>query len=202
MASPSFLEEASREVRPVYAQATFFVGLGYIAYYLIFDYVDPLGYYDAVLRNERLFDEEVGKLWANMQSFLDEEEVVVNGERVRPRVVMIDIGFRGSKKRPFIVFAIRFRAPVRPGLNVYENRYEPEVAEYDYAAYWIFPPGTKVLEVDMGSGGESWDIVGKNIVAIYGRKGKRSGGYEKIVFEIPQTIASVSGVERRDEEAE
>ena len=185
MASPKFLEEASREVTPVYAQGLFFVGLGYISYYLVFDYHDPLGYYDAVVRNPRLLEEEVGKLWANMQSFLDEEEVVVNGERVRPRVVMIDIGFRGSRKRPFIVFAIRFRAPIKPGMNVYENRYEPEVAEYDYVAYWIFPPETKVLEVDMGRGGEEWDIVGKNIVAIYGRKGRKTGGYEKIVFEMP-----------------
>jgi len=185
VASPKFLEEASREVTPVYAQGMFFVGLGYISYYLVFDYHDPLGYYDAVVRNPRLLEEEVNKLWANMQSFLDEEEVVVNGERVRPRVVMIDIGFRGTRKRPYIVFAIRFRAPVRPGRNVYENRYEPEVAEYDYVAYWIFPPGTKVVEVDMGGGGEEWDVVGKNIVAIYGRKGRRTGGYEKIVFDMP-----------------
>ena len=185
MASPRFLEEASKEVTPVYAHGLFFVGFGYIAYYLVFDYHDPLGYYEAVIRDPRLFEAEVGKLWANMQSFLDEEEVVVNGERVRPRVVMIDIGFRGSRRRPFIVFAIRFRAPVRPGRNVYENRYEPEVAEYDYAAYWIFPPGTKVLEVDMGGGGEEWDVVGKNIVAIYGRKGRRTGGYERIVFDMP-----------------
>jgi len=186
MASPRFLEEASKEVTPVYGQGLFFVGLGYIAYYLIFDYYDPLGYYDTILRNEQLFNEEISKLWANMQSFLDEEEVIVNGVRVRPRIVMIDLGFRGSKKRPFIVFTIRFRAPIRIGKNVYENRYSSEVAEYDYVAYWIFPPGTKVLEVDMGKGDEEWDVVGKNIVAIYGKKGKRTGGYEKIVFEIPE----------------
>ncbi len=189
MASPRFLEEASRQVEPIYAQGFFFVGIGYIAYYLVFDYHDPLGYYDAVLRDEKLFEQEIGKLWANMQSFLDEEEVVVNGVRVRPRVVLIDIGFRGSRKRPFIIFGIRFRAPIKPGLNVYENRYEPEVAEYDYVAYWIFPPGTRVLEVDMGRGGEDWDVVGKNIVAIYGRKGRRTGGYEKIVFELPHEVA-------------
>ncbi len=185
MASPRFLEEASKEVKPVYAQGLFFVGFGYISYYLVFDYHDPLGYYEAVVRDPRLFDSEVAKLWANMQGFLDEEEVVVNGERVRPRVVMIDIGFRGSKRRPFIVFAIRFRAPIKPGRNVYENRYEPEVPEYDYVAYWVFPPGTRVLEVDMGGGGEEWDVVGKNIVAIYGRKGRKTGGYERIVFDMP-----------------
>jgi len=74
---------------------------------------------------------------------------------------------------------------------VYENRYEPEVAEYDYAAYWIFPPGTKVIEVDMGGGSEEWDVVGKNIVAIYGRKGKKTGGYEKIVFDLPESYGAI-----------
>ncbi|RLG77750.1 MAG: hypothetical protein DRO12_01340 [Thermoprotei archaeon] len=183
MVSSRFLEEASREVRPVYAQGHFFVGLGYIAYYLVFDYHDPLGYYEAVLSNPKLFNDEVTKLSYNMQKFLDEEKVVVNNVRVRPLVSMIDIGFRGSKRRPYIVFVIRFRAPIRPGMNVYENWYSAEVPEYDYVAYWVFPPGSKVREVVVG---EEHDIVGGNIVAIYGRKGVKTTGYEKIVFEIPK----------------
>ena len=198
MASPKFLEEASKQIEPIYGQGLFFVGWNYIAYYLVFDYHDPLGYYDAILRNEKLFNDEIAKLWANMQSFLDEEEVIVNGVRVHPRVIMIDIGFRGSKRRPYIVFAIRFRAPIKPGRNVYENRYESEVAEYDYVAYWIFPPGSKVLEVDMGAGNEEWDVVGKNIVVIYGYRGKRTGGYERIVFEVPERLTVEEGVSDED----
>lgn len=186
MASPKFLGEASKQVRPLFAQGLFFVSLGYVAYYLVFYYYDPLGYYDAVLRDKRLFENEIARLHANMQGFLDEELVTVNGVRVRPRVVMIDVGFVESRKRPYILFTIRFRAPVRVGINVYENKYEPEVAEYDYAAYWVFPPGSRVLEVDMGSGDEEWDVVGNNIVVIYGHQGKRTGGYERIAFEIPE----------------
>ncbi len=186
MADPKFLEEASKEVKPIYAQGFFFVGYGVISYYLVFDYSDPLGYYEVVTRDERLYEEEINKLWANMQEFLDEEEVLVNGVKVRPKVVMIDIGFRGSKRRPYITFAIRFKAPLRPGRNVYENKYAAETAEYDYVIYWIFPPGSRVIEVDMGPGDEDWDIVGKNIVVIYGYKGKRTGGYERIVFDLSQ----------------
>lgn len=193
MASTRFLEEASKHVEPIYAQGFFYVSLNYISYYLVFDYHDPYGYYDTVLRDEKLFNEEVGKLWANMQSFLDKEQVVVNNIRVRPRVSMIDIGFRGSKKRPYIVFCIRFRVPIKIGLNIYENRYEPEVVEYDYVAYWVFPPGSRIVKVDMGSGDEEWDIVGKNILAIYGFKGKKTGGYEYIEFEIGKP--EVSGKE-------
>jgi len=184
LASPRFLEEASKNVVPLYAQGFFYVSLGFISYYLVFDYSDPYGYYDTVLRDERLFNEEVSRLWANMQGFLDEEHVAVNGVRVSPRVVMIDIGFRGSRKRPYIVFCIRFRAPVKLGVNVYENRYSPEVVDYDYVAYWVFPPGSRILKVDMGSGGEEWDVVGKNILAIYGFRGRKTGGYEYIEFEI------------------
>jgi len=160
--------------------------MNYISYYLVFDYNDPYGYYDIVLRDEKLFNEEVSRLWANMQSFLDDEQVVVNSIRVRPKVNMIDIGFRGSKKKPYIVFCIRFRAPIKIGLNIYENKYEPEIVEYDYVAYWVFPPGSRIIKVDMGFGDEEWDIVGKNILAIYGYRGKRTGGYEHIEFEIKE----------------
>ena len=181
------LEEASKSVKPIYAQGFFFVGLNYVSYYLVFDYIDPLEYYNTIRRDEKLFEEEVSKLWINMQQFLDEEEVKINNTHVSPKVVMIDIGFRNSKKRPYIIFTIRFKAPLRKGVNVYENRYESETIEYDYVAYWVFPPNTKILRVDMGSGGETWDVVGNNIIAIYGFKGMRSGGYEYIEFEITET---------------
>ncbi|AEM38590.1 hypothetical protein Pyrfu_0721 [Pyrolobus fumarii 1A] len=178
-----FLREASEQVRPVHAEGVFTVGYRVITYYLLFEYYDPLGYYDAVLRNRRLLEEEVAKLHYNMQSFIDQEEVIVNGKRVRPKVVLVDITFRGRKTSPLIVFGVRFAAPLKPGVNVYENRYESETVEYDYVAYWMFPPGTKILEVDMD--GEEWEITETGVLAIYGRRGKRIGGYEKIVFELP-----------------
>ncbi len=179
-----FLREASEQVRPVHAEGTFFVGYRVIAYYLLFEYYDPLGYYDAVLRDKRLLEEEVARLQYNMQEFLDQEEVIVNGRRVRPKVVLVDIAFRGRKTSPVIIFGVRFAAPLRPGRNVYENRYEEEVAEYDYVVYWMFPPGTRILEVEMG--GEEWEVTETGVLAIYGRRGRRTGGYEKIVFELPE----------------
>lgn len=182
--SQKFLEEASKRVEPLYAQGFFYVSLNYISYYIVFDYDDPLGYYDTVVRNPELFDEEVAKLSANMQQFLDAEIVKVNNVRVSPRVVMLDIGFRKSRKNPYIVFLIRFRAPIRKGLNTYENIYESETAEYDYVAYWVFPPGSKILNVRFGEGGEKWDVVGDNVLAIYGWKGMKTSGYEYIEFEI------------------
>ncbi len=179
---PEVIERMSKEVRPVYAQAFFTVSLGFIMYYLVFDYHDPLGYYDMIMRYEDLFNEEIAKLSMNMQNFLDQEEVIVNGTRVRPRVEMVDVGFRGSKHRPYITFLIRFSAPISRGVNTYENRYESEVAEYDYIAYWTFPPRSKILEVTVG---ESYDILHNNVLVLIGRRGTKTLGYERIVFEIP-----------------
>ncbi len=186
LVSREWLEEASEAVEPVHGQGFFYVGYRYISYYLVFDYVDPLGYYDVVLGDEKLFEEETAKLAYNMQELVDQEKVIVNGEKVRPRVVMVDIGRRGRRGRVFIVFALRFQAPLRPGVNVYENYYDVEDIDYDYEAYWVFPPGSRILEVDMGSGTEDWDVVGGNVLAIYGRRGGRTGGYEKIVFRLPE----------------
>jgi len=188
-----WLREASEAVTPVHGQGFFYVGYGYIAYYLVFDYLDPMGYYDAVLRDSRLYEEETLRLYYGMQELVDREEVRVNGERVRPKVAMVDIGFRGRRDRVFIVFAFRFRAPTVPGKNVYENRYEPEEIEYGYEAYWVFPPGSKIHEVDMGPGSEDWDVVNDNVVAIYGRRGGRTGGYEKIVFSLPALPGATPG---------
>ncbi len=193
MVSQRFLEEASKQVKPIYAYGLFFVSMDYIAYYLLFHYHDPLEYYSTIMRDEKLFNDEIAKLWANMQEFLDQEKVIVNNVRVYPHVVMIDVGFAESRTKPYIVFTIRFRAPIRMGRNIYENFYESELIEYNYVVYWIFPPGSKILEVNMGSSGEEWDIVRGNILAIYGYRGRKTGGYEKIVFEISKPTVEEEG---------
>lgn len=178
------LAEADRHVAPIHAQGYFYVGYSGIAYFLVFDYSDPLGYYTAVLSDSTLYEKEVEKLYSNMQSLLDEEKIMINGKHVRAQVVGVDIGFRGRASNVFVSFAVVIPAPFRPGLNVYENFYEPEVAEYDYEAYWIFPPGVELVEVDLGSNGETWEVVGERLLVITGRRGTRGSGYEKIVFKL------------------
>ena len=186
------MKEASEHVKPVHGLGFFYAGVGFIAYNLVFEYYDPMGYYDAVMRDKGLLERETAILAQNMQEFLNQEEVIVNGEKCHPKVVMVDIGFAGSRKRPIVVFAVRFPAPITPGRNTYENRYEPERIEYDYEAYWIFPPGSRILEVDMGEGrGEEWSVVSRNVLAIYGRKGGVTSGYEKIVFHIPPDVVRI-----------
>ncbi len=168
-------------IKPVYAEAFFKVSKDDITYYLIFEYLDEEGYYEKLFRKEEELDKEMNKLYYNMQSFLDEEKVTINGKRCKPKVRMVDLNFRGSYDRVSIVFLISFPVKLKEGVNYYENEYASELVEYDYKAYWFFPEGSEIIEVDMK---EDYEILDKRILVIYGKKGKRSSGYEMISFKI------------------
>lgn len=168
------------EVVPVYAQGFYVVSPGAVSMVIIFDYLDKSQYYAKLLRRggEEL-EREVSTLWSNMQSFMDEEIVRVNGQRVRPTLYDVYIGLRGSPARPYIVFLGGFPAPLAPGENTYENYYEAEVAEYDYEAVWVLPQGSEILE---------WFFAGEvevpepNILRVRVAKGTNVGGREGFRF--------------------
>lgn len=172
------LRIASSAVKPYYASAYFRVSWGSIAYSMTFDYEDPLGYYDFVVQREDLLESELERLRANMQSFLDSEDVRVNGEPVRPEVVLVDIGFRGHPARPYIVFFIEMSVGLVRGMNTYENSYEPDVFEYDYSAYWFFPKSFRVVEADI----DGLQSLGRSFIVVKGSRGDRAGGFERIRF--------------------
>lgn len=174
------LEIASRMVKPIHASAFFNITSKGIYYSMIFDYIDPLGYYRKIYDNRDLLAEEHERLRSNMQSFLDEEEIIINSIRRRARVSHVSIGFRGDPKRPYIIFIITIDARMRRGLNTYENHYEQDVFEYDYIAYWIFPRGSRILEVSMGGS----IAIEDNILIIRGSRGDIAPGSEYIKFEL------------------
>jgi len=174
------LELASRMVKPIYASAYFYVSPDGIRYTLVFDYLDPGGYYRKVLGDEELRERELETIVGNMQGFLDKEEILVNGERVRAEVVLADIGFRGEPGRVYILFIIDIACRLKRGVNVYENSYEPEEFEYDYSAYWVFPHGVKIYEALLGG---STRVVGR-VIVVSGFKGDLSPGYERIRFDL------------------
>ncbi len=150
---------------------------------LVFDYYDPGHYYMDLLNKPERFNEELERLTNNMQHYLDEEEIYINGRPSKPRVESTDLVFRGTPVRPSVVFTITFRGRLRRGRNVYEEYYEAETLEYDYEAYWLFPPGSKVLEVKVDTRYEV--LKPGNRLVIWGRKGERVSGYEMIVFNLP-----------------
>ncbi len=171
------------EVEPLHAIGLFTVTRRLEVYQvLVFEYYDPDQYYAQLMDDVEQLENELESLASSMQKFLDEEEVVLNGERVRPRVVGVDIGFKGTPEEPFVTFFIFFKGKPRRGLNYYENIYSGEEAEYPYAAYWFFPPGSKIAEVEVSGRSE---IINDNILVIRVEEGDRIAGYEKIVFKLP-----------------
>ncbi len=176
------LERADEKVSPIHAQGFFYVGRD-ISYYIVFDYIDPEGYYKRVVSDRNLYHREIARLYSGMKDALREEEVLINGIRVEPVIRLIDIGFRGLPNRVFIVYGISLDVELKSGVNKYINKYAVETIEYNYEVYWIFPPNSKIINVDMGS--YKWEILKTNILAIYGKRGDKTPGYEEITFELP-----------------
>lgn len=166
---------------PYYGHGIFLVHRsGLVDQLVIFDYYDPERHYWRVAKDHRALARELATLSTNMQGFLDEEEVVVNGARVYPVVEYVDLGFRGREDLPYVLFHITFAVDLVPGLNVYEDRYGEEVAEYDYRVEWVLPPGSRFARVDVGA-----DYVlrqGGRVLQFQVSRGTRVRGYERLEF--------------------
>ncbi|NVM54852.1 MAG: hypothetical protein HWN66_14205 [Candidatus Helarchaeota archaeon] len=146
---------------------------------LQYDYYDPDEYYSRLERDD--FLEEIRKLWLNMQNYLEEETNKVNGVMVYPKVEFCDIQFRGRPQNPFIIWTITFKGDFQIGLNKYETKTDEEELEYDCYVIWQFPEKTKkILKVDTKL---YYDIFGNRIV-LWGEKGMKIGGFERIHFEL------------------
>ena len=172
----------SKEIKPIHGQGFFIVSRnGLITQIVRFDYYDPKKYYAQLYHRPQDYQIEIAKLQTNMQQSLNEERVYINGERVYPRVQLVNIEHNGFEDNPYITFIIQFRGKLTKGLNTYENYYEDTVAEYDYEVYWVFPYRFEVVEVVSSS---DYDVIDNRIVYLWSRRGDRIKGYERIVFRI------------------
>jgi hypothetical protein len=149
---------------------------------IIFEYRDKDLEYYALLESEDAEEEELKILRDNMQKSLDEEEIVVNGSRISPRVLEVEVGFAGSKYRPYIRYLIGFKASLRHGENVYRDIYEPTTAEYDYTVTWVLPPKAMIVRVDVNV---PYHASNGNIIRLYVKKGTHLPGFEEIIFQLP-----------------
>ena len=172
------LDIASRSVRPLFGYSFFTVSKESFDYYIVFEYEDPFKYYATIMNSERLYEEEIERLHQNMQNILDQEITKFNNEIIKPEVVFVDIGFKETIDRPYILFRISADIKLRPGRNIYENIYEATIAEYDYVSYWSFPRKTKIEYVEIDG---TWEVEDSTLV-IYVKKGSRIRGREKIIF--------------------
>lgn len=172
--------KSDMRVVPTHASSFFSISQdGEFHQLLQYDYYDPDEYY-INLKQEK-FLEEIRKLWLNMQNYLEEETNKVNGKMVYPKVEFCDIQFRGRPQNPFIIWTITFKGEFQSGINKYETKTDEEDLEYDCYVIWQFPEKTKkFLKVDTKL---YYDIFGNRIV-LWGEKGMRIGGNERIHFEI------------------
>ncbi|MGC9105281.1 MAG: hypothetical protein ACP5HQ_02500 [Thermoprotei archaeon] len=163
-------------VRPIYARGFFSVSIdGQVNQLIVFYYFDPDAYY-AGLSYEEL-KRENQRLRDNLQYFLDEEKISINGIRVRAKVRYSRIGLI-STNYPFAEFVVDFRGPLLKGENVYENEYEREVAEYPYEAIWVFPG--EVVDFKMAGRVRKHN----NILEVLVDPGTETGGVEWIKFRL------------------
>ncbi len=155
---------------------------GLVDQIIVFDYWDPDHYYVEVLENKELYRKEAEKLMNNMQYYLDQEKVLINGVEAPPEVVDVLIGLRGRPETPYILFHIVFRGELKRGLNIYEDLYEEEVSEYEYIVYWFFPENMKIVKAEIGVP----YLVGSDGRVLFFKvpPGTRVGGREAIYFRL------------------
>ncbi|MEM1873652.1 MAG: hypothetical protein QXF57_03575 [Acidilobaceae archaeon] len=159
---------------PVYGEGLFLVSKsGTIWYIIVFEYADDEEYAEIARDRERKRAEEE-RLRLEMQKLMDEERVIVNGIETRCNVLRASISVSGN--RSYVTFISKIPFEPRRGLNIYENMYEPTVAEYDYTVYWIVEDGR------VESPGDVEILEGVAVISV--RKGARIDGYESVVFKL------------------
>jgi hypothetical protein len=178
------LENALSEmVEPLHADSFFSVSqTGEVHERLCYEYLDPEGFYRRVIRDERLLKKEVEKLVDNMQFFLDQERVEINGARVRSRVDYCDIFLKGASEVVAVVYLIDFAGRFKPTANKIETWLEEEEAPYDFEIIWRFPIGSQIKEIETAL---DFEIYG-DLVTLWALEGDAVGGYERMEFEIPK----------------
>jgi len=171
-------------VEPIHAESFFSVSsTGEIHERLSFEYLDPEGYYRGVVTNEDILSEEIIKLSSNMQYFLDQERVEINGEQVKSIVRYTDIFPKGASNVVAVVYLIDFGGNLQIGGNKIQTWLEEESAPYDFEIMWRFPVGTHIVEIDTKLDYEIY----RDLVVLWAEEGKAVGGYELMEFILPAT---------------
>jgi hypothetical protein len=176
------LEEfLSDSVEPIHADSFFSVSkTGEIHERLCYEYFDPERFYWKVVNDDDLLREEVQKIADNMQYYLDEERVEINGDQVKSQVKYADIFLKGKSDVVAILFLIDFAGQFNDDINRIETWLEEEEAPYDFEIIWRFPAGTELIEIDTLLDYEIYN----DIVTLWAFSGQQVGGYERMEFKL------------------
>ncbi|MHA1521294.1 MAG: hypothetical protein ACTSRK_14005 [Promethearchaeota archaeon] len=167
-------------LKPLFASSSMWITQkGNFQQILTYDYEDlGKGYHD-FLQNSDQFNREITMYWNNLQDELDSEINRVNGKEVQLRIINCNIHFR-TLQTPFVQWVIEFSAPLKNGINMYENVIEPVTLEYPIYSVYILEKGLRVNDVST-----TLDYTlnpSLRIIEYFGKKGDSLGEYEKISF--------------------
>lgn len=172
------------EVTPLFASSYFTISPTLEIYQIVcYDYADPDGYYERILHDSAAFVKEAEMLTKNMQKFLDEEQIFINGQHVEQEILHVDIGLRGAADIPYIKWVIFFQGQVQPGVNTLASNVDEEVSEYDIEVLYLWPSETQIKKVVTPM---NFEVRGP-LLLVWSRKGDKVGGYEEVSFDFPST---------------
>lgn len=173
------MEEGGPRLIPIYASGYFRVdyidGLTSVIEYV---YHDVDCYYYGIISNPEAMEREREILVGNFQTFLDEEDVYVNGHKVRGKCVHVEVT-APSCSPAFVYFYNRIGGKIKKGLNVYKNYYRGEESSYPYHFLWWFPEGTVIKRADFCGSNVA---VENNLIIGRVKPGERLCGKEVIEF--------------------
>ncbi len=169
-------------VQPLFASSIFSISPILEVYQvIIYDYHDPEGVYERILKDEEALQREVTLIHANMSKFLAAENVFINDERVEQQILHVDIGLRGRPQIAYFQWVVHFQGTPRDGENELSSDIEEELAEYDIDVLYMFPGGTRIIEVETPMEYE----IRNPLLFVWGQKGDIVGGYEAVRFKFP-----------------
>lgn len=166
-------------VQPLFASSIFTISPELEVYQVInYDYSDPDGVYERLLKNENALQKEIDKIHSNMAGFLAAEKVYINEKRVEQKIIHVDIGLRGSSEIVYFQWVVYFQGSKLDEVNSLESDVEVERAEYDIEVLYLFPQNTRILDVKTPMDYE----IREPLLFVWAQKGDVVGGHEAVQF--------------------
>lgn len=152
--------------------------------YFYEDTTEKNDYYQRAKNDDDFIPREQDVLGGNMQTFLNKEKNIVNGKKVRPKVVHVDISYESNPR--FIIFSWLIQwsgkeSDSESGMHAYESSVDPAVLEYNVQSYYHFPDNAKIMNITSSLAHE---VIEDHIIIYKASKGDKVRSSEKIKWMI------------------
>lgn len=145
---------------------------------IMFYYNDPTEIYYSFIKAD-IKDQLLDEIAENMQSFINEDQLIINHEHIPLQIVSIDLKFNKKRRaEPIIIFKVvnELMFNLLHGLNIIEMDSEVTVLDYPVESIWRFPG--KVLNIESPL---RHKITGYNVI-FTANQSETIGGFEKYLF--------------------